>query len=293
MGQTQERYQVIINNQLAKGYTLEKVIDNLSLLFKKDKKAIRQILSQPGFVVKSDISIEQAKKIQLKLMHAGIGCHVNKIEPADSSVASLPEGAHVSCPKCGLHQLASSECQSCGIIFAKYGAKASVYDPQKQLKKTALISHSERVWYTKGVNVFALLIVVVAVILLLSTHETKKEIDPSKVGIVYYEIEDVRFIDDLAEPGYVTIVELYADWCKTCTSYLNYEKNYIMKINPRMAIRRIDISRWNGGNIAEKRFNLDIQNIPYIIVFNEDGKIIADDSDRKNGGSDYVWYYGR
>ena len=293
MGQTQERYQVIINNQLAKGFTLEKVIDNLSLLFKKEKKVIRQILSQPGFIVKNDASIEQAKKIQLKLKNAGIGSYVHKIQQAGGSVDSSPDGAHVSCPKCGLQQLASAECRNCGIIFAKYGAEPSVYEPKKQVKKAVQVGNSENAWYKKGVNVFALLIVFVAAILLLSTHETKKEIDPSKVGITYYEIEEVRFIDDLAEPGYVTIVELYADWCKTCTSYLNYEKNHIMKINPRMAIRRVDISRRNGGNIAEKRFNLDIKNIPYIIVFNEDGKIIADDSDGKNGGSDYVWYYGR
>ncbi|MCU7835287.1 MAG: hypothetical protein KZQ83_08530 [gamma proteobacterium symbiont of Taylorina sp.] len=291
MEHTQERYQVFLNNQLLKGYTLKNVLDNLSVLWKKDTETVRQILSQPYFVVKSDISIKQAKEIQLELTKAGIGSRLYKIQIAGASIGSVPDGAYVYCPKCGLQQLVSLECQNCGIIFSKYNTISSAYGQKKPLNETPQSNHLTDTWYTKSGNVFALLVIVLAAVLLLSSYKIEKEIDPSKVGIKYYDIEEVRFIDDLAEPGYVTIIELFADWCEACSQYLEREQNYIMKKNPRMAIRRIDISRNNGIDIASKHFNLNIREIPYIMVFDEDGDIIADDADEKSSGSKYVWYY--
>ncbi len=295
MDQTEERYQVILNNQLGKGFTLDKVLDNLSILFKKDKEKIRQIISHPDFVVKSDISIDQAKKIQSKLTKAGISSYLHKIQSANALAGSLPSGAKVSCPKCGLLQSAKTECQNCGIIFSKYGSTDNVYEPKKKVSKVETKSKRSDAWYTNGTNVFIVLIITITAILLLSTYKggEEKKIDLSKVGIMYYEIEEVRFLDDLAEPGYTTIVELFADWCQTCTDYGNYEKNHIMRMNPRMAIRRIDISRPNGFNVAMEHFKIDIRSVPYIIVFDEDGNVIADDGEGDSSGGNYVWYYGR
>lgn len=290
MESTQAHYQVILNCQLAKGYTLEQVIDNLSILFKKDKQAIRKILSQPDFIVKSGVTIEQAKKIQKKLTKAGIGNRLHKIQAAGQSTASLPEGALITCPKCGLAQTAGNECRSCGVIFSKFGQVSPSVQPKQTKSKTPEVTLSAA-WYSKGINLFIIAIIAVAMILLFTSNTTKKVIDPDKVGIKYYEIEEVRFLDDLAEPGYVTFVELFADWCKACKEYERHEKNYLTVVNPHLAIRRIDISRKNGMAIASEKYNRYIHYVPHFIIFDENGKIIADDAEEEDSGRNYMWSY--
>ena len=270
---TQERYQVIMNCQLVKGYTLEQVLENLALLFKKNKEVIRKIISQPDFVVKNDASIEQAKKIQKKLTKAGIGSRLHKIQVAGQSSASLSEGTQVICPKCSLLQLAGVECKSCGVIFSKHGQPSPIVNSQRTKQQDKPVNSADASWYSKGTNIVVLVVIGIAATLLIMSNLTKKEIDPDKVGIKYYEIEEVRFIDELAEPGYVTFVEFFADWCDACTTYLNHEKNYLLVKYPALAIRRIDISRKNGIYIASERFNRDIYKVPYFIIYDEDGHV--------------------
>jgi len=287
---SQERYQVVMNCQLVKGYTLDQVLENLALLFKKDKEGIRKIISQPDFVVKNDVSVEKAKAIQKKLTKAGIGSRLQKIQVAGQHSNSLSNGAQVTCPKCGLLQHASLECKSCGVIFSKYGQKSLIVKPQRTNNQDKPIS-TPNSWYSKGINIFVLGVIGIAVALLIISNVSDTPIDPDKVGIKYYEIEEVRFLDELAEPGYVTFVELYADWCKACSDYLHHEQNYLLIKNPRLAIRRIDISRRNGSQIASERFKRDINKVPYFIIFDEDGKIIADDGDGNKSGINYMWTY--
>ncbi len=71
-------YMVILNNQLAKGWTLDEVINNLSQLFKQTPDNIKNMLCQPTFVVESGVSQEKAKTTQMLVIGAGVGCQVKK-----------------------------------------------------------------------------------------------------------------------------------------------------------------------------------------------------------------------
>ena len=115
-------YLVILNNQLAKGRTLDEVVNNLSQVLNKKPEEINNLLCKQSFVVESGVSLDKAKATQRQIINAGIGCQIKKIPRTDTiDVLTLARNTQVICAKCGKQQSVSSNCEYCGVALTKYG----------------------------------------------------------------------------------------------------------------------------------------------------------------------------
>jgi len=283
-----ERYQVIIFNQIAKGFATEQVIDNLAELFKKDKSIIEKMLCKQSYIVKSDINNEQAKIIHQRIKKTGVGCLIKPIkEVSSNTVLSQPVNSQIICPKCKTQQNVSDICVNCGVVYAKYNQSpneiaSNVIKPTDSnlYQSRANSSEKTRSTWSKNKLLVAMVSIISIGILFTNLHGfDKKIIDPAKVGIKTFQIEDVRFADDLAEPGYITAVIFVADWCDSCEKHKKTE-SLAMRRHPDMAVRRIDISRKNGFQIAQEKYKLPIYHVPFTIIYDDDGSVIEEDKSK-------------
>lgn len=280
-----EKYQVILINQLANGQTMENAIIKLSELFKKNKTFVEKMLCQQTFIVKSNASKEQATEMQQRIKKTGIECLIKKIQMVDSSTnLSQTYNTLIICPKCETQQKVSESCINCGIFFKKYNQNPNnaisnaIKPTQSNLYQSRHKTNKEsgNRWYKNKLLVMVFIAVSIGILFTNMQSFEKRVIDPSKVGIKIYEIEEVRFVDDLVEPGYVTTIIFYADWCDSCVKHENTER-LAMQRHPDIAIRRINMSRSNGFQIVQNKYKLPIYHVPFTIIYDEDGDIIAED----------------
>lgn len=80
-------------------------------------------------------------------------------------------------------------------------------------------------------------------------------------------------IQKLLVPGVVTIVDFYADWCLPCKA-LDKEVKKILRQQPGVALRKIDIVDWETPVSAQCTEDFSMTALPYVRVYGKDGKFI-------------------
>jgi thiol-disulfide isomerase/thioredoxin len=76
-----------------------------------------------------------------------------------------------------------------------------------------------------------------------------------------------------AAPGRVTVFDFQAPWCAPCR---NLEGHLRLRLaaEPDLAVRRIDVPSWEGPIVD--RYLADIPGLPYVILYDRDGRRAAD-----------------
>ena len=301
-------YMVILNNQLAKGRTLDEVINNLSQLFKQAPDNIKNMLCQPSFVVESGVSEEKAKNTQMLVIGAGVGCQVKKIFRTDMvNVSTLARNSQVICAKCGKQQSVSSNCQYCGIAFSKFNQNSDSLHSKFQAKqKLTTKSQGSRVNKNSHapsnnnsntarsvfIGIFVVIMIVFAISALNKNGQTSKHPITLDDGQALYAIEthsvaSTDNYEDLIVPGYITIIDFTADWCPVCKRLDKFEDKLVAQRDD-VIVRKLDVSQQNDFQLALNKYNLNFRGVPYSIVFGKNGEFIADDNNRQREGQRYI-----
>lgn len=111
-------------------------------------------------------------------------------------------------------------------------------------------------------------------------------------GIRFYDPEYHSTVDmaDQPETGLASIVYLYKASCKSCQIF---DKNLskFVRFRPDVAVTKIPgpgIGRYNAAYMGEK---LNVRFLPFIMIFDRNGKLLASDSGETHEGYDlfYEW----
>lgn len=97
-------------------------------------------------------------------------------------------------------------------------------------------------------------------------------------------------VNDLAEPGQLTVVEFYTESCGACKKLRRHYDKFL-KLRPDVAIKRVRMpDRWSV-KWARRQFHLNIGATPFIHIYDTQGELIAADSGRGGDGREtlYEW----
>lgn len=81
-------------------------------------------------------------------------------------------------------------------------------------------------------------------------------------------------IAKILAPGKVTVVDFYGDWCGPC-KVLENRLYHLMQGKPALALRRIDIGKWDNAAAKQATREFRAKALPYIRVYDAKGKFVA------------------
>lgn len=111
--------------------------------------------------------------------------------------------------------------------------------------------------------------------------EQRKEMEalPADVvktlDIVAYDGKKAVDIDAITPDGKITIVDFYADWCGPCRVLETRLQRY-MQAHPNLALRRVNIGRWDNAAAKQATKEFRAEALPYVRVYDAHGKFVTD-----------------
>ncbi len=126
------KYVVVFKGKISEGNEPEIVKKKLADIFKLKAETVEKFFSGNMCIVKKDVELKTAQKIQFNFEKAGAICEVMTYEDKmpepppnvdfeDTSKLILKmESEFLTCPKCGLEQESVHECKRCGVVFEKF-----------------------------------------------------------------------------------------------------------------------------------------------------------------------------
>jgi copper chaperone CopZ len=107
--------------------------------------------------------------------------------------------------------------------------------------------------------------------------EVRKEIEALPEEIVktldIVEYKDGRRVDvtRIMAPGKITIVDFYGQWCGPCR-VLETRLQHLMRGKKNLALRRVDIGKWDNEAAKQATREFQAEALPYIRVYDANGK---------------------
>jgi copper chaperone CopZ len=110
--------------------------------------------------------------------------------------------------------------------------------------------------------------------------EQRKEIQPLPADVV--KTLDIATFNDgrradiakLVAAGKVTIVDFYADWCGPC-HVLENRLEHLMQGKKNLAIRRVNIGKWDNDAAKQATAEFHAAALPYIRLYDANGKFVT------------------
>lgn len=132
----QHKYKIVFKGELMPDAELDAVKDQLAKLFKSDHTKINALFDGGPIALKRDLSDEEADKYLAALQRTGAKVYKEADLAASLSLVATDDhdgpataatepvsSTHMSCPKCGHHQVKAAICEACGIIIDKFIAR--------------------------------------------------------------------------------------------------------------------------------------------------------------------------
>lgn len=110
--------------------------------------------------------------------------------------------------------------------------------------------------------------------------EQRKEIEPlapeilKTLDIIEYNDGKRADIAKLMAPGKITIVDFYGEWCGPCR-VLETRLQHLMRGQGNLALRRVDIGKWDNEAAKQATREFHAEALPYIRVYDAKGKFVA------------------
>jgi copper chaperone CopZ len=95
-----------------------------------------------------------------------------------------------------------------------------------------------------------------------------------KLDIVSYPGTSKIDFDKVLATGKITVVDFYADWCGPC-HVLEARMQHFMVDKPNLAVRRVNIGKWDNEAAKQATREFRAEALPYIRVYDVNGKFIA------------------
>ena len=124
--------------------------------------------------------------------------------------------------------------------------------------------------------------------LLLITHSAFAK--KPKIFTTYESLETQKTSRELAEPGKMTIVEYYVDWCETCKLMPDYYKIWIQH-QPNTAIKRVHLPRDFDFASVSKRHWIQMCGVPHFEIIAADGSEFLKDRCQDNVAFQYIFKF--
>lgn len=112
--------------------------------------------------------------------------------------------------------------------------------------------------------------------------------EPAKGGIDALPSEVVRTLDiktdksgrrvdiaSLVVPGKVTIVDVYGEWCGPCRVLENRLEHLMAGSRKNLAIRRVDIGKWDNDAAKQATREFRAEALPYIRLYDAKGQFVT------------------
>ena len=78
----------------------------------------------------------------------------------------------------------------------------------------------------------------------------------------------------LPAAGKITVIDFYADWCGPCR-VLETRLEHFMQGRPNLALRRVNIGKWDNEAAKQATREFRAEALPYIRVYDANGKFVA------------------
>lgn len=110
--------------------------------------------------------------------------------------------------------------------------------------------------------------------------EQRREIEPlppeilKTLDIIEYNDGKRADIPQLMAPGKITIVDFYGEWCGPCR-VLETRLQHLMRGKGNLALRRVDIGKWDNDAAKQATREFHAEALPYIRVYDAKGKFVA------------------
>lgn len=78
----------------------------------------------------------------------------------------------------------------------------------------------------------------------------------------------------MAVKGKITILDVYADWCGPCKVLETRLQRY-MQLNQGIAMRRVNIGKWDNEAAKQATREFRAEGLPYIRVYDRNGKFVT------------------
>ena len=82
---------------------------------------------------------------------------------------------------------------------------------------------------------------------------------------------------DLAKtlvPGKITVLDYWAEWCSPC-HLLDIRLQHLVAANPRLAVRRINVGKWDNAAAHQATSDFRLEVLPYLRVYDAKGKFVG------------------
>ena|SRR5688572_18410956 len=96
-----------------------------------------------------------------------------------------------------------------------------------------------------------------------------------KLDIVSFDGAKKLDLKAIAVSGKITVVDYWAQWCSPC-HFLEKRLHHLMNENPNMALRRVNVGKWDNAAARQATAEFRLEALPYVRVYDARGKFVDD-----------------